>query len=96
MARRRRTSSTRQSSRVEQDASDRWPNLQELIESDGTLNIGQVEPLPSCTAIAAQGRQVYAMLAVEDDETLTDILNRLDAAIEKALDDGTITDEINR
>lgn len=70
--------------------------MQELIETEGTLNIGQVEPLPSCTAIAAQGRQVYAMLAVGDDEFLTDILDRLDAAVEKALDDGTITDEINR
>jgi len=56
----------------------------------------KVDPLPSCTAMAAQGRQVYAMVAVGGDEALTDILDRLDAAVEKALDDGTITDEIHR
>ena len=96
MARRRRSSSDRQPSRVDQGASDRWPNLLELIESDGTITIGQVEPLPSGTAIATQGRQVYAMLRVGDEEALTGVLDRLDAAVEKALNDGIITDEINR
>jgi hypothetical protein len=81
-------------SRVKPDITS-WPHLQDLIDSDGTINIGHVAPLTTCTAIAAQGRQVYAMLAVAEDETLTSLLDRLDTAVEKALEDGVYTDEIN-
>lgn len=96
MARRRNSSSTRQPGRVAAEASHRWPNLQDLIDSGGTINIGQIAPLDTPTAVAAQGRRVYAMLRVGDDESLPAMLDRLDGAVEKAMNDGVVTDEINR
>ncbi len=74
---------------------DRWQNLQHLIDCDGTITIGEVVPVTG-TAVAAQGRQVYAMLRINNSESLVEILDRLDTAVAKALDDDTYTDEINR
>ena len=74
---------------------DRWQNLQDLIDCDGTITIGEVVPVTG-TAVAAQGRQVYAMLRINNIESLVEILDRLDTAVAKALDDGIYTDEINR
>lgn len=73
---------------------DRWPNLQELIDDDGAINLGQIAPI-SGAAVAMQGRQVYAMLRIIDGESLVELLDRLDSAVARAIDGGTPTDEIN-
>ena len=79
-----------------QNMNDRWPNLQELIDSDGTISIGNIEQIGGA-ALALQGRQVHAQLRIGDkEESLLEILDRLDAAVARALDDGIIIDEINR
>jgi len=75
--------------------SERWPNLQDLIDADGTINIGEIAPI-SAAAVAMQGREVYAMLRIGDAESLVELLDRLDAAVGRALDGGVRTDEINR
>ena len=75
--------------------SDRWPNLQDLIDADGSINIGEITPITGA-AVAAQGRQVYAMLRIRDGESLVEILDRLDSSVAKAVDDDIYTDEINR
>ena len=74
---------------------DRWPNLQDLIDCDGTITIGEVAPITGA-AVAAQGRQVHATLLISDGESFVKILDRLDTAVAKAVDDGIPTDEINR
>ncbi len=73
-----------------------WPHLQELINNDGSINIGAIAPLNACAAVAAQQRNVFAQLLAEEGEQLTDLLDRLDAAVAKAIYDGIYTDEINR
>lgn len=73
-----------------------WPNLQELIDSDGSINIGYIAPLNACAAVAVQQRQVYAQLVAREGERLTDLLGRLDAAVAKAVNEEIYTDEINR
>jgi len=75
--------------------SQHWPNLQGLIDSDGSINIGYIAPLNVCAAVAAQQRQVYAQLVAREGERLTDLLGRLDTAVAKAIDEEIYTDEIN-
>jgi hypothetical protein len=77
-------------------ASSHWPNLQELIDSDGSINIGSIAPLNACVAVAAQQRQVHARLVAKEGERLTDLLDRLDGAVAKAFDEDIYADEINR
>lgn len=74
---------------------DRWPNLQELIDGNGAINIGQIEPI-SGAAVAMQGRQVHAMLRIGEDESLAELLDRLDVAVAMLAEDGVPVDEINR
>ena len=76
--------------------SQHWPNLQELIDNDGTINVGYIAPLNECAAVATQQSQVYAQLIARQGERLTDLLGRLDAAVAKAIDEDIYTDEINR
>jgi hypothetical protein len=68
---------------VSKQASEHWPNLQELIDAEGSINIGYIAPLNACAAVAAQQRQVYAQLIARKGEQLTDLLGRLDAAVAK-------------
>ena len=75
--------------------SPRWPNLQELIDSDGEITIGYRAPVRG-VATATQEDQVYAMLRIADREPLLEILDRLDAAVFKAIEDEIFIDEINR
>ena len=51
----------------------------------------------SDTMASAMGvARVYAMLRIDEGELLPDILDRLDAAVAKAVEDEIYTDEINR
>ena len=76
--------------------SDRWLNLQELIESDGSISIGHIERIGGA-ALATQGHQVHAQLRIGGgEESVGEILDRLDAAVGRFLEDGILIDEINR
>jgi len=46
-------------------------------------------------AIAISDQTLLASLVRREDETFSDLLNRLDNAIGKALHDGEVTNEIN-
>ena len=76
--------------------SHRWRNLQELIDCDGEISIGYVAAVMATVAAATQEGQAYAMLRVASDEPLPDLLDRLDAAVARAIEDEIFTDEINR
>jgi hypothetical protein len=71
-----------------------WPNLQEFIDSGGQLSIGEIGPVP-CAAVAADAHNMYAALSRRTDESLVDLLDRLDLALDKALSQEIFTDEIN-
>ena len=70
------------------------PNIEFLIDGNGEITIGQVGPSP-CAATANQERRLLAMLVRREDETLEQLLMRLDTAIEKAIEEDIIIDEIN-
>ena len=72
-----------------------WPNIQGLIDSGGNISIGEIPPI-RCAAVAADAHNMLAALLRRDGEDLTALLNRLDKAIEKAIDEEIYTDEINR
>ncbi len=72
----------------------RWPSLQGLIDTAGSISVGYLPPIP-CAAVANDEDIMYAALVKRPGETLTDLLDRLDAAVEKAIDDQFYTDEIN-
>ena len=69
------------------------PNIAELIE-DGEITIGMLRPV-GCIATAADEDCTYAMLLRRRGESLSQLLVRLDHAIDKAFTLGIFTDEIN-
>lgn len=69
-------------------------NIEQLVDGAGQITIGAVHPL-RCVAIANDGHSSLAMLLRRDGETLMQLLIRLDAAIAKAYNEETSTDEVN-
>jgi len=65
-----------------------------LIEAGGQVTLGHVHPVP-CAAVASQGRRMLAGLVRRDGETLVDLLLRLDTALDHALHENAITNEIS-
>ena len=70
------------------------PNIEFLIDGNGEISIGRIGPA-HCAATACTDHQALAMLVRRDDETLEQLLIRLDVAIEKAVEEEIFTDEIN-
>jgi hypothetical protein len=67
--------------------------IEELIRY-GQITVSNVHPV-GCVAVAHDGRQTVCMLLRREEETLTQLLTRLDLAISKALTQGIRTDEVN-
>ena len=72
----------------------RFPNIDDLIQSDGEVTLGRIGPF-SCAATAGDRHCSYAMLVGRPDESLMALLARLDAAIEDAIEREIYVDEIN-
>ena len=71
------------------------PNLEQFVLSgDGQIAIGAIKPI-ACAAIANDGHNMLAALVRRPDETLQQLLERLDQAVQLALNDAVFTDEIN-
>ncbi len=72
-----------------------FPNLEELvIHGEGQISIGAVRPI-ACAAIANDDHNMLAALVRRPQETLQQLLERLDHAVQLALEDEVFTDEIN-
>jgi len=71
-----------------------WPALLELIDNEGQVTIGYVDPIP-CVAIASDSHNMIAALKRQRGESLISLLNRLDTAVALAEEDGSYIDEIN-
>ena len=69
-------------------------NIEFLIDGNGDITIGRVGPIP-CVATAADEDQCLAMLVRRPGESLADLLQRLDAAIEDAYEHSIFVDEVN-
>jgi hypothetical protein len=69
-------------------------NIAALIDEGGQITIGELRPI-KCAAIANDHHDCLAMLQRKSSETLQQLLERLDAAIDRARTTGEFTDEIN-
>jgi hypothetical protein len=69
-------------------------NIDYLIKGRGEVTLGRIGPV-SCAAVAARGDQPLAMLVRRKNESLADLLRRLDAAVKAAWEDEVFIDEIN-
>jgi hypothetical protein len=64
-----------------------------LDNSRGQITIGEIPPIRRVT-LAAEGKKARVALVCRDDETLADLLQRLDALLGKALAENTVIDEV--
>ncbi|HTT13680.1 MAG TPA: hypothetical protein VMG60_22670 [Burkholderiaceae bacterium] len=78
-----------------QPAEWRFENIEALIDTgEGDITIGSVASIP-CVATAADDCQCLAMLVRRPGESLHALMQRLDAAIAYAQEDGDYIDEVN-
>lgn len=71
------------------------PTLEQFLAGDGQISIGTIRPI-SCAAVASDQHNMLAALVRRPGETLQQLLERLDRAVQLALDQEIFTDEINR
>ena len=64
-----------------------------LDNSRGQITIGEIPPIRRAT-LAAVGTKVRVALVCRDNETVADLLHRLDASLGKALAENTVVDEV--
>jgi len=71
------------------------PTLEDFVlHGEGQLSVGQIGPI-RCAAVASDHHNMLAALQRRKGETLMQLLQRLDAALLRALEDDDFTDEIN-
>lgn len=88
-----RNRSLKHNAGVSDSANAGLPHIAELI-ADGEITVGILNPV-GCVAVATDGHNSLAMLKRRPGETLTQLLTRLDQAIERAWTEEIYTDEIN-
>jgi hypothetical protein len=70
-------------------------HIEALLDDGGQIMLGTVKPIVGA-AVAHDGRQTLAMLKRRPDETVEQLLQRLDRAVYTAIDTGARVDEINQ
>ena len=70
-------------------------NIAELIDSGGQITLGAMYPIKYVVAVANDEHNSLAILQRRPGETLQQLLERLDAAIDLAWTADQVTDEIN-
>lgn len=74
---------------------NQWPHLTALLDQEGGhISIGRMPPIEGA-AIAVNDQTLLASLVRREGEAFPELLQRLDAAIGKALHEGVVTNEIN-
>jgi hypothetical protein len=71
-----------------------FENIESLIDGNGDITIGAVASI-RCVATAADEDQCLAMLVRRPGESLSQLLQRLDAAIADAYNNAIFIDEVN-
>ena len=75
-------------------SSARFDNIQAFVDGTrGQLTVGRIPPIP-CATLAAVGKTVRVALVRRPKETLSELLQRLDAALGKVLADDQPIDEV--
>ncbi len=80
---------------LESSLENRWTHIQQLIDYGGEITLGAISRTNICAITASDEDQCLAMLQRREDETLFEMLDRLDVAIEHAWDNEEFIDEIN-
>jgi hypothetical protein len=71
-----------------------FKNIQAFLDnSRGQITIGEIPPIRRAT-LAAEGKKVRVALVCRENETVADLLRRLDASLGKALAENTVVDEV--
>jgi hypothetical protein len=96
VARRLAPRSRKPASRVTREfkPSSPWPHIEEFLESGGNIELGRVSPL-DYVAVASVEHNMLAALTRNPGETFMELIQRLDVAVDLAVDHETLTDEIN-
>ena len=69
-------------------------NIQSFLDNTrGQITIGEIPPIRRA-ALAAQGKKARVVLVSKDGETISQLLERLDAALGKAMAEDTVIDEV--
>lgn len=72
-----------------------WPTLESFVLTEGgQISIGEIGPI-ECAAVASNDHNMQVALQRRPKESLAELLQRLDAALKRALDEDVFTDEIN-
>jgi len=64
-----------------------------LDNSRGQITIGEIPPIRRAT-LAAEGKKVRVALVCRDNETVAQLLERLDVSLGKALAENAVVDEV--
>ena len=75
--------------------SSRFANIESVIANHGSITIGDIGAGIGCVAAAADPHLCYAMLRRRDGESLLELMDRLDRAIESASQTSITVDEVN-
>ncbi len=70
-------------------------NVQAVIDGGGQIMVGTIAPIKNA-AVAHDGTKTLAMLKRKSNESIPDLMLRLDAAIMTAVSTGQRVDEINK
>ena len=74
---------------------DQWPYITELLDqTGGHIGVGRMPPIEGA-AVAVTETQLIASLVRRHGEGFPEFLQRLAAAIGKALHEGVVTNEVN-
>jgi hypothetical protein len=69
-------------------------NIQAFLnDTRGQVTIGEIPPIRRA-ALAAEGKKARVALVCRDDETISELLQRLDASLGKAMAENTVVDEV--
>ena len=71
-----------------------WTHIDALMKAGGQITLGRMAPLDG-VAVAADDRDIYAVLRRRPEESFTALLQRLDQAIGAAQSGGPRTNEID-
>ena len=71
-----------------------FKHIQAFLDgSRGQITIGEIPPIRRAT-LAAEGKNVRVALVCQDNETVAQLLQRLDASLGKALAANIVIDEV--
>ena len=71
-----------------------FPHMQAFLDAThGQIAIGQIPPIRRA-AYAAKGKKIRVALVAHDDESVAQLLERLDATLGKAMAEDRVIDEV--